>query len=64
MQEASMKKAILSWIVSLMAAGILFSQDVKLRPMTIDDSLNMIRLGDVQMSPDGKWVFFSKSALD
>jgi len=64
MQEASVKKAILSWIVSLMAAGILFSQDVKLRPMTIDDSLNMIRLGDVQMSPDGKWVFFSKSALD
>jgi dipeptidyl aminopeptidase/acylaminoacyl peptidase len=32
--------------------------------MTIDDSLNMVRLDDVQMSPDGKLVFFSKSELD
>ena len=32
--------------------------------MTVDDALNMVRLGNVQMSPDGKWVFFSKSELD
>jgi len=32
--------------------------------MTVDDALNMLRLGNVQMSPDGKWVFFSKSELD
>jgi dipeptidyl aminopeptidase/acylaminoacyl peptidase len=32
--------------------------------MTVDDSLNVVRLGNVQMSPDGEWVFFSKSELD
>ena len=32
--------------------------------MTVDDALNMVRLADVLMSPDGSWVFFSKSELD
>jgi len=32
--------------------------------MTVDDALNMVRIGDVKMSPDGKLVFFSKSELD
>jgi len=32
--------------------------------MTVDDMLNMVRLGNVQMSPDGEWVFYSKSELD
>ena len=32
--------------------------------MTVDDALNRVRIGDVQMSPDGRWVFFSKSELD
>jgi len=32
--------------------------------MTVDDALNMVSLRNVQMSPDGKWVFFSKSELD
>ena len=32
--------------------------------MTVDDDLNMVRLGDVLMSPDGEWVFYSESELD
>ncbi len=32
--------------------------------MTVDDVLNMIRIADVLMSPDGEWVFFSESELD
>jgi dipeptidyl aminopeptidase/acylaminoacyl peptidase len=32
--------------------------------MTVDDGLNMVRIRDAMMSPDGKWVFFSKSQLD
>jgi len=32
--------------------------------MTVDDALNMIRIADVLMSPDGEWVFFSESELD
>jgi dipeptidyl aminopeptidase/acylaminoacyl peptidase len=32
--------------------------------MTVDDALNMVRIDDVLMSPDGEWVFFSESELD
>ncbi len=32
--------------------------------MTTDDGLDMVQLGDVLMSPDGRSVFFSKSELD
>ncbi|RLE05671.1 MAG: hypothetical protein DRJ06_08740, partial [Candidatus Aminicenantes bacterium] len=34
------------------------------RPMTVDDALNMTRVGNALISPDGKWVFFSKSELN
>lgn len=59
-----MKKIILSKILILFCLSTLCAQDKNLRPMTVDDALNMVRLGNVQMSPDGKWVFFSKSELD
>ena len=59
-----MKKIILIWVLLFFIIGSLYSQNNQLRPMTIDDSLDMVRLGDVRMSPDGKWVFFSKSELD
>ena len=32
--------------------------------MTTDDGLNMIRVSGAQMSPDGEWVFYSRSELD
>ena len=32
--------------------------------MTTDDGLDMVRLGDAMISPDGSRVFFSRSALD
>jgi len=59
-----MKKIILCKILFLFCLSILYAQDADLRPMTVDDALNMVRLGNVQMSPDGKWVFFSKSEPD
>lgn len=31
--------------------------------MTVDDALNMVRVQNVAMSPDGEWVFFSQSEL-
>jgi dipeptidyl aminopeptidase/acylaminoacyl peptidase len=58
------KKLILSCVLFFLILGSLYSQNDQLRSMTIDDSLNMVRLDDVQMSPDGKLVFFSKSELD
>ena len=32
--------------------------------MTTDDVLDMVRVDDALMSPDGEWVLFSKSELD
>jgi len=34
------------------------------RPMTVDDNLNVVQLGTVLMSPDGKWVFYEQKKLD
>jgi len=59
-----MKKIILSLVILFFCLSILYSQDAKMRPMTVDDGLNMVRLGDVRMSPDGNLIFFSKSELD
>ncbi len=42
----------------------LLAEEKERRPMTTDDSLNMVSISSVLMSPDGEWVFFSKSELD
>jgi dipeptidyl aminopeptidase/acylaminoacyl peptidase len=34
------------------------------RPMTFDDMMKMRRLGDIAVSPDGKWVLFSATDVD
>lgn len=33
------------------------------RPMTVDDALNLVNVGDALISPDGKHVFYSKTEL-
>ncbi len=52
------------FVSSLVSAASLFAQGSARRPMTVDDAVNMIRIADVLMSPDGEWVFFSESELD
>ena len=59
-----MRKVIFAMIVSLFTGTNLFAQDVARRPMSVDDAMNMVRVQNVRMSPDGNWVFFSKSELD
>jgi dipeptidyl aminopeptidase/acylaminoacyl peptidase len=52
-------------IVSLLFVCLpVSSQAQERRPMTTDDGLNMVRVGDALMSPDGRWVLFSRSELD
>lgn len=53
---------ILSVMILAAAAAGLAAQDK--RPMTADDALNMIRVGQPLISPDGEWVLFSKSTLN
>ncbi len=55
---------IIAIVSGVLTATILSAQGVARRPMTVDDAMNMVRIEDVQMSPDGKSVFFSQSELD
>ena len=59
-----MKKGIFTVMSFLLTATSLLAQEAGRRPMTVDDAMNMVRLENVLMSPDGKRVFFSKSELD
>ena len=40
------------------------AQETEKRPMTVDDGLNMVRVEDPMISPNGEWVLFDKSELD
>ena len=51
-------------LFGLFLPASLLAQDPARRAMTVDDALDMIRIADVLMSPDGEWVFYSESALD
>ncbi len=57
------KMAIVLFFALCFTTFISAEEKIK-RPMTVDDSLNMVRVGDALISPDGQWVFFSKSELD
>jgi dipeptidyl aminopeptidase/acylaminoacyl peptidase len=52
------------------AAAILFAAMTGLacgqarRPMTFDDMMKMRRLGEIDVSPDGKWVLFSATDVN
>jgi dipeptidyl aminopeptidase/acylaminoacyl peptidase len=58
------KKTFVVIILSFFLVGLLFSEEKTKRPMTTDDALNMVQVGNVLISPDSNWVFFSKSELD
>lgn len=59
-----MKKLIVTCVLVLFAVSFAAAEEKGRRPMTTDDALNMVRVGRGLMSPDGKWVLFSKSELD
>jgi dipeptidyl aminopeptidase/acylaminoacyl peptidase len=59
-----MRRSLLSNALLIFFAATLQAQDSVPRPMTTDDGLNMVRVGGALMSPDGQWVFYSKSELD
>jgi len=50
--------------IALAIAPQLSAQNQERRPMTTDDGLNMVRVSNALISPDGEWVFYSKSELD
>ncbi|MCZ6778049.1 MAG: S9 family peptidase [Acidobacteria bacterium] len=50
-------------LFTVLIVSSLFAQAGVRRPMTVDDAINMIRVENVLLSPDGKRVFFSKSEI-
>ncbi|MFC2169711.1 S9 family peptidase [Acidobacteriota bacterium] len=59
-----MKRSFIIAIIVLLTNVSLAAQENNRRPMTVDDMLEMVIIGNALISPDGHWVFFSKSELD
>ncbi|MEJ2237812.1 MAG: S9 family peptidase [Gemmatimonadales bacterium] len=59
-----MRRWILATAMLTCVASSLPGQEAGPRPMTTDDGLNMVGVSDAIMSPDGNWVFYSKSELN
>lgn len=59
-----MRKLIFTLLFAVCAAIFLSAGENNRRPMTADDALNMVRVGNVLISPNGQWVFYSLSELD
>jgi dipeptidyl aminopeptidase/acylaminoacyl peptidase len=59
-----MRKLIFTFLFAVCAAMFLSAEENNRRPMTADDALNMVRVGNALISPNGRWVFYSLSELD
>jgi len=51
-------------LVLVFLLPLCLAQEPARRPMTVDDSLDLVQVSNPQISPDGKWVLFSRSELD
>lgn len=61
MQTSKWIHALIFGLVLSWASGLLPAQR---RPITFDDMLKMKRVGDPQLSPDGKWIAYSITTYD
>ena len=57
-----MKVSIFISMITLVFFSVLNAQNK--RAMTTDDGLDMVRVGNALISPDGDWVFYSESKPD
>jgi dipeptidyl aminopeptidase/acylaminoacyl peptidase len=62
--ETAVKRTLILAVFTVSITSATAAQEQERRPMTTDDGLNMISLGNALMSPDGEWVFYSRSELD
>jgi len=59
-----MKRLILSAFICMLAlASVVLAQTAR-RALTVDDLLRVRRVGDPQLSPDGKWIAYSVAVPD
>jgi hypothetical protein len=57
-----MKTTLLATALLFLTVTTAFSQER--RAMTTDDGLDMVNVGGAIMSPNGEWVFYSRSELN
>lgn len=62
-RKTALHKTIIATALLVTLAPAAHAQDSR-RPMTTDDGLNMVRVGNALLSPDGEWVFYSRSELN
>jgi len=62
-----MRKTLSTVLVALLATTGAAAQDTgaarESRPMTVDDALDLVNVGDGIMSPDGEWVLYTQRTL-
>lgn len=51
-------------LLLLIFTTVTLSADTDKRPMTVDDYLNIVRVKDVRLSPDGTNIFYAEESLD
>ena len=60
-----MRSRVAAVVLLACAAGLAgVAQGQARRPMTFEDMMKMRRLGDIAVSPDGRWVMFSATDVD
>ena len=59
-----MKRLFSASLACLVVCVVALSQQAARRAMTVDDTLNMVGVSGPEISPDGKWIIFSRSELN
>jgi dipeptidyl aminopeptidase/acylaminoacyl peptidase len=59
-----MKRLFSASVICLVLCAIALSGQAGKRAMSIDDTLNMVGVAGPEISPDGKWIIFSRSELN
>jgi dipeptidyl aminopeptidase/acylaminoacyl peptidase len=56
--------SVLFLVLALAGSGSAIAQSGSKRPMTFEDMMQMKRLGETAVSPDGKWLAYSVTTVD
>ena len=58
-----MRKSVFAFLLMVLAAAPFCASQPK-RPMTFEDMMNMKRLGETAVSPDGKWLAYGVTTVN
>jgi len=64
LKEDILKRLVVVVFAVVFTWTTLFAQTNGKRPMTVDERLEFVEIGNVILSPDRDWVFYSKTELD